>query len=874
MSYKINSNKTVKETPLMKQYNEIKSKHPSAILLFRVGDFYETFGEDAIKVSKILNIVLTKKSNGSSSTIELAGFPYHALDTYLPKLIKAGYRVAICDQLEDASLAKGIVKRGITELVTPGLSYHDEVLDKKNNNYLASIHFDNNVLGIAFIDISTGEFSATEGGKEYIGKLIESFNPAEIIYSKPHKKEIEEYLKNQYNISSLEDWIFNLDYAYERLNEHFNTLSLKGFGINNLPRAIIAAGAILRYLEETQHTQISHIRSISRLEKDKYVWLDKFTIKNLELIQTQQEGGTPLIEILDKTITPMGARLIRKWLLLPLKDEEKIKKRLKFVEVFVNDPELAQQVTTNLKNIGDLERLSSKISTKRINPRELLMLKRALYNIPEMQKKLQASPSENIITFAQQIIQCDHLLTKLENELHEDPPINTNQGSLIKQCVYKDLDSIRKIAYEGKEILATIQKKEIQNTGISSLKIAYNKIFGYYLEVPNTHKNKVPNTWIRKQTLSNAERYTVEELKEYEEKILTAQSKICELEQKYYNILVERAAEFIPQIQYNARLIAEIDCYISLAQVARRYQYAKPKITADQIINIKQGRHPVIEQTLPIEEKYIPNDTYLDRETNQISIITGPNMAGKSALLRQVALLVIMSQMGSYIPVESASIGVVDKIFTRVGASDNLAKGESTFMVEMTETASIVNNLSENSLIIMDEIGRGTSTYDGISIAWALVEYLHRSVYKPKTLFATHYHELNQLENYLERVKNFNVTVKEIGNKIIFVRKLESGGSQHSFGINVAKLAGMPKDLVEHAQIIMNQLSQTSSININQAEIKISSLSHKVHKERQEEAEKLLSDIKKLIEQIDINTTSPLEALLKLKDLKHLLKAQ
>ncbi|MEL6358577.1 MAG: DNA mismatch repair protein MutS, partial [Bacteroidota bacterium] len=730
----------------MRQYNQLKAKYPGALLLFRVGDFYETFGEDAIKASKILDIVLTKRSNSGATAVELAGFPHHALDTYLPKLVKAGHRVAICDQLEDPKTVKGLVKRGVTELVTPGLAYNDQVLDQKHNNYLASLYFDKEELGIAFLDLSTGEFLVAQGGISYVDKLVQGFNPSEIILSKQQQQVFQEAFKDQYNSHSLEEWVYHADYADERLNEHFATSSLKGFGIENLPLGIIAAGAILRYLEETEHKELKHITSIARIEEDKYVWLDRFTIKNLELLYPQQEEGVALIDVLDKTVTPMGARLMKKWVVLPLKDTHAIQQRLDTVEVLVQDPTLWQNTFQALKQIGDLERLISKVSVGRANPRELLALKKALQQIGPIQRQLQSSTHELLLKLSGQLHRCEFLLEKIEQTLQENPPLVTNQGGLIKEDIHEELDELRKIAHTGKDYLIQIQQKESKQTGIPSLKVAYNKIFGYYLEVTNAHKAKVPAGWIRKQTLVNAERYITEELKKYEEKIIYAEEKLTALEQNLYHDLVKQAADFVPQIQQNARVLAQLDCYLSFAQEARKHHYTKPVVNESKTIDIKAGRHPVIEQQLPLDESYVPNDVYLDNDAQQIMIITGPNMAGKSALLRQVALIVLMAQIGGFVPAESASIGLVDKVFTRVGASDNLAKGESTFMMEMTETASIMHNLSDRSLVLMDEIGRGTSTYDGISIAWAIVEYLHNHPkHHAKTLFATHYHELNQL---------------------------------------------------------------------------------------------------------------------------------
>ncbi|MHA7877419.1 MAG: DNA mismatch repair protein MutS [Bacteroidota bacterium] len=859
-----------KETPLMRQYSQIKARYPGALLLFRVGDFYETFGQDAIAASKILGIVLTKRSNGGAAAVELAGFPHHALDTYLPKLIKAGHRVAICDQLEDPKLVKGIVKRGVTELVTPGLAFNDQVLDRKTNNYLASLYFDKDELGIAFLDVSTGEFLLAQGIASYVDKLVQSFKPAEIILSKAQQKDFQELFRDQYNNHCLEEWVYRFDYAYELLNKHFGTTSLKGFGIEKLPAGIIAAGAVLRYLEETEHKQIKHIVSIARIEEDKYVWLDRFTIKNLELLYPQQEEGVPLIHILDKTVTPMGARLMKKWVVLPLKDIHAIHRRLDTVEVFVKDPTLWQDIFQALKQMGDLERLISKVAVGRVNPREMLALKKALQQIAPIQHKLQASNYELLHKLSEQLHCCDYLLDKIEKTLQENPPLITNQGGLIRTGLHEELDKLREIAHTGKDYLIQIQQQESKQTGIPSLKVAYNKVFGYYLEVTHTHKSKVPASWIRKQTLVNAERYVTEELQYYEEKIVHAEEKLTVLEQKLYQELVSNAAEFVPQIQQNARALAQLDCYLAFAQEARQHHYTKPIVNEGKAITIQAGRHPVIEQQLPIDVNYVPNDIYLDNETQQVIIITGPNMAGKSALLRQVALIVLMAQIGAFVPAESATVGLVDKIFTRVGASDNLAGGESTFMMEMTETASIMHNLSDRSLVLMDEIGRGTSTYDGISIAWSLVEYLHNHPkYRAKTLFATHYHELNQLADELVRVKNFNVAVKEVDNKVLFLRQLRAGGSAHSFGIHVAQMAGIPIQVVRRAHELMHYLEQDKSRQ--QHKDKIKSIPADSYQLSFFEADPSVTKIKAMLSDLDINAISPMEALLKLVELKALL---
>jgi DNA mismatch repair protein MutS len=859
--------KEQKETPLMKQYNAIKAKHPGALLLFRVGDFYETFGEDAITASKVLDIVLTKRANGSASHIELAGFPHHSLDSYLPKLVRAGHRVAICDQLEDPKEVKGIVKRGVTELVTPGLAYNDNVLDKRKNNYLASIHFSSDHLGIAFLDLSTGEFMCAEGNPAYIEKLIQSFNPSEIIYSKAQKQKAAELLKEKHSTFHCEDWVFQLDYGYEKLIRHFATTSLKGFGIDNLSHGIVAAGAILFYLEETEHREIKHISSISRIAEEKYVWLDKFTIRNLELVYSQQDGGIPLINILDQTVTPMGSRLLKKWLVLPLKEMEPIIERHKVVAHFVKEIDLNEEIFSHLKHVGDLERLISKVAVGRINPREMNQLKRALKNTLPVKSLLKSSKNPSLEKLSDKINSCEFLLEKIERELQENAPMLVHQGGIINDGIDAELDEYRGLANSGKDYLIQIQQREVQKTGISSLKIAYNKVFGYYLEVTNAHKDKVPQDWIRKQTLVNAERYITPELKEYEEKILNAEEKLISIELRYFNALVQDAADYVIQIQENARILATVDCLLSFATVAKQNNYCEPTMTNSDTLEIKDGRHPVIERQLAIGESYVPNDIFLDNDSQQIIIITGPNMAGKSALLRQTALIVLMAQMGSFVPASSAKIGLVDKVFTRVGASDNLSKGESTFMVEMTETASILNNLSDRSLVLMDEIGRGTSTYDGISIAWAIVEYLHNHPkFKAKTLFATHYHELNQLADDFPKIKNFNVAVKEVGNKVIFMRKLKEGGSEHSFGIHVAQMAGMPNLVVLRASEIMGHLEKDKDLNASKEQLR--DIPKNNFQLSLFEADPKYKEVLEFLRNIDINTLSPVEALLKLHEVK------
>ncbi|MEQ9443768.1 MAG: DNA mismatch repair protein MutS [Cyclobacteriaceae bacterium] len=857
----------------MRQYNRVKTQYPGAILLFRVGDFYETFGEDAITASKVLDIVLTKRSNGSASEVELAGFPHHALDNYLTKLVRAGYRVAICDQLEDPRFARGVVKRGVTELVTPGLSFNDQVLNQKHNNYLASVHFGKQQLGLALLDVSTGEFLTACGSQEYVEKLIQSFTPSEILYCKNCRSQFQEMLGDEHPTYRLDEWLYNYDHAYEKLTHHFQTPTLKGFGIDKLTEGIIAAGAILHYLEATEHHKIQHISSISRLEADRYVWLDKFTIRNLELLHAQHEGGVPLVEVMDRTATPMGARLLRKWMALPLKSSKAIEDRLQTVEALLNDQALHQTLIGHLKAMGDVERLISKVAAGRINPREMIQLKKALQHTIPIQKQLLQSEPVTLQKIAQHLHPCQDLLEKIERELKDEPPVVSNQGNLMKEGIDAQLDELRGIAYSGKDYLAKIRKREIENTGISSLKIAYNKVFGYYLEVSNAHKNKVPSEWIRKQTLVNAERYITEELKTYEEKILTAEEQLVQIEQRLFQQLLLAANQYVKQIQQNARTLARLDSLSSFAQVAQQYHYVKPQLLDSDRIEIKQGRHPVIEQQLPPGEPYVPNDIRLDSEEQQIMIITGPNMAGKSALLRQTALIVLMAQMGSFVPAKAAQIGLVDKVFTRVGASDNLAKGESTFMVEMNETASIMNNLSARSLVLMDEIGRGTSTYDGISIAWSLVEYLHNHARcRAKTLFATHYHELNQLANDFPRVKNYNVAVKEVGNKILFIRQLQEGGSQHSFGIHVAQMAGMPTQVVKRANEIMHHLEQ-DKIN-SSAQETISSIPKSQTQLQLFELDPRWAQVQDILQHTDINTLSPIEALLKLNEIQTLLQAQ
>ncbi|MEQ9424271.1 MAG: DNA mismatch repair protein MutS [Cyclobacteriaceae bacterium] len=870
---KSSSKKAPKETPLMKQYNAIKVKHPGALLLFRVGDFYETFGEDAVKASKILDIVLTKRANGSASHIELAGFPHHSLDTYLPKLVRSGERVAICDQLEDPKSVKGIVKRGVTELVTPGLTFNDNVLEKSQNNFLASIDFSEDQLGLALLDLSTGEFLVAEGSKDYIDKLIQGFAPSEIIYCKKYRDKFERLFKNEFSSFCLEEWIYSFDYGHEKLINHFQTKNLKGFGIDQLNQAVVAAGAILFYLEDTEHKEINHISSVGRIDQDRYVWLDKFTIRNLELLHPQQPDGVSLIDVIDQTVTPMGSRMIKKWLVLPLKEKALIDERLEIVEQFFSNEELSTGLISLLKPIGDLERLISKVAVGRINPREMNQLKKALGQLPGVVNSLNSSDDKPLKEIIDQINSCDALYTAIHATLKEDAPMLTHQGNIVNDGVDAELDELRKISFSGKDYLLQIQKRETERTGIASLKIAYNKVFGYYLEVTNAQKDKVPPEWIRKQTLVNAERYITEELKTYEEKILNAEEKIVGIEQGIYQGLIVKASKYISLIQQNAKILAKIDCLLSFAEIALKNNYVRPTINNEQEIDIKDGRHPVIESQLAAGDAYVPNDVFLDNQSQQIMIITGPNMAGKSALLRQTALIVLMAQIGGFVPAAYAKVGLIDKVFTRVGASDNLSRGESTFMVEMTETASILNNLSDNSLILMDEIGRGTSTYDGISIAWSIVEHLHNnSKFKAKTLFATHYHELNQLTNDLPRVKNFNVSVKELNNKVIFLRKLKEGGSEHSFGIHVAQMAGMPNEIVIRANEIMLHLEKDK---LKEGNIEsLEDLPASNFQLSMFEADPKFEEIRKKLNQIDINTISPVEALLKLNEMLSILRGK
>lgn len=868
--------KKVAETPMMKQYNEIKTKHPDAILLFRVGDFYETFSDDAIAAAEILGITLTRRANGPGQHVELAGFPHHALDTYLPKLVRAGKRVAICDQLEDPKLTKNIVKRGITELVTPGVSINDNILNHKENNFLCAIHFAKNTCGISFLDISTGEFLVAEGTPEYLDKLLANFSPKEILVERSKKKLLEEHFGNRYFVFELEDWVFTEDTARERLTKHFETRNLKGFGVEQMTNAVIAAGTILHYLDITQHTQIGHINSLSRIEEDRYVRLDKFTVRSLELISTMNEGGKSLLNILDKTISPMGARMLRRWLVFPLKDVKPINSRLAVVEYFFKDLEVKSLLEEQLSLIGDLERIVSKVAVNRINPREVVQLKTALKAIEPIREAFLASDEPSLKEIGEKLNPCPVIRERIEREIHPDPPTLINRGNIINKGVNQELDDLRAIAFSGKDYLLKIQQREIDETGIPSLKISFNSVFGYYIEVRNTHKDKVPENWIRKQTLVNAERYITQELKDYEEKILGAEEKILSLETKLFNELVLSLVEYIPTIQHNAHLIAQVDCLLSFAKVAQENKYIRPEISDSDILNIKNGRHPVIEKQLPVGEPYIANDVYLDSDSQQIIIITGPNMAGKSALLRQTALITLMAQAGSFVPAEVAQIGLVDKIFTRVGASDNISVGESTFMVEMNEAADILNNLSPRSLVLFDELGRGTSTYDGISIAWAIVEYIHEHPKaRAKTLFATHYHELNEMEKSFKRIKNYNVSVKEVSNKVIFLRKLVPGGSEHSFGIHVAKMAGMPQSIVKRSNAILKQLE---SDNRKQG---ISKPIHNINEQREgfqlsffQLDDPILSQVRDEILSLDVNNLTPVEALNKLNDIKKIVKGK
>ena len=867
-------------TPMMKQFFELKAKHPDAIMLFRCGDFYETYSEDAVTASEILGITLTKRANGQGKTVEMAGFPHHALDTYLPKLIRAGRRVAICDQLEDPKTTKKLVKRGITELVTPGVAINDNVLSYKENNFLAAVHFGKTACGIAFLDISTGEFLTAEGQTDYIDKLLNNFAPKEVLFERGKKPMFEGNFGNKFCTFELDDWVFTEVSARERLLKHFETKNLKGFGVEHLKNGIIASGAILQYLDMTQHYQISHITSLARIEADRYVRLDKFTVRSLELLGSMNDGGTSLLDVIDHTICPMGARLLKRWVVFPLKDVKPINERLDVVEYFFREPDFKDFIEEKLHFIGDLERIISKAAVGRISPREMVQLKVALQAIEPIKNACLNADNDSLHRIGEQLNLCVSIRDKIAKEIAADPPLLVNKGGVIADGVNKELDELRQIAYSGKDYLLHIQQRESEITGIPSLKVAYNNVFGYYIEVRNAHKDKVPAEWIRKQTLVNAERYITQELKEYEEKILGAEDKILALETRLYNELVAELAEFIPAIQIDANQIARLDCLLSFANVARQNRYIRPVVADDDVLDIKQGRHPVIEKQLPAGEKYIANDVFLDTETQQIIIITGPNMAGKSALLRQTALITIMAQIGCFVPAESAHVGLVDKVFTRVGASDNISVGESTFMVEMNEAADILNNLSPRSLVLFDELGRGTSTYDGISIAWAIVEHIHEhKKARARTLFATHYHELNDMEEIYSRIKNYNVSVKEIDNKVIFLRKLERGGSEHSFGIHVAKMAGMPKSIVKRASEILRQLEKEN----RQEGISVGNTSGGKTQRQQQDGVQLsffqlddpvLCQIRDEILHLDVDRLTPIEALNKLNDIKKIVRGK
>ena len=858
----------VKETPLMKQYNDIKRKYPDACLLFRVGDFYETFGEDAIRASKILGIVLTKRGAGSETETALAGFPHHSLNTYLPKLVKAGLRVAICDQLEDPKMTKTIVKRGVTELVTPGVSMNDEVLQSKSNNFLASVYFGKKTIGISFLDVSTGEFLASQGNSEYIDKLLQNFMPSEILISKSNKAQFKQAFGEDYHSFYLEDWVYNQDYAFETMTNHFRTISLKGFGIEELAEGIIASGAVLYYLSETQHNKLQHIASIQRIAEDAYVWMDRFTIRNLELYQSYNPNAVTLLDVIDKTLSPMGGRLLKRWLALPLKDIRKIQSRHEVVAYLKENKEVLKGIQYQIKQISDLERLISKIATGKVSPREVIYLKESLDAVIPIKTLALESKQEAVRIIGDSLHSCELLREKIKTTLNQDAPVAISKGNAIAKGVNTELDELRAISTSGKEYLEGIEARESNHTGISSLKISFNNVFGYYIEVRNTHKDKVPSEWIRKQTLVNAERYITEELKEYEAKILGAEEKIYKLESEIFSELVNWIATYIKPVQLNANLVAQLDCLVSFAQLAIENRYVCPEFDESFELEIKNGRHPVIEKQLPVGTPYIANDIFLDRETQQIIMITGPNMSGKSAILRQTALIVLLAQMGSFVPADSVRMGVVDKIFTRVGASDNISMGESTFMVEMNETASILNNISDGSLVLLDEIGRGTSTYDGISIAWAIAEFLHEHPSQPKTLFATHYHELNEMTEVLPRIQNHNVSVKELKDNVLFIRKLVKGGSAHSFGIHVAKMAGMPQTVIAKAQKILKKLEKDHSaealngVKAEKAEMQMSFFNLD---------DPLLEEIKDEILSLDINTLTPIEAMMKLNEIKRML---
>ncbi|RXR21239.1 DNA mismatch repair protein MutS [Flavobacterium amnicola] len=860
--------KSPKETPLMKQYNEIKNKYPDACLLFRVGDFYETFGEDAIRASKILGITLTKRGAGSETETALAGFPHHSINTYLPKLVKAGLRVAICDQLEDPKMTKTIVKRGVTELVTPGVSMNDEVLVSKSNNFLASIYFGKKQLGVSFLDVSTGEFLTSEGNEEYVDKLLQNFGPSEILVPKQNKKDFLETFGDNFHAFYLEDWIYKEDYAVETLTQHFQTNSLKGFGIEELQHGVIASGAILYYLSETQHNKVQHITSIQRIAEDAYVWMDRFTIRNLELYHSYNPNAVTLLDVIDKTLSPMGGRLLKRWLALPLKDLTKIRSRHEVVGYLKENQEILHQIQYQIKQISDLERLISKVAAGRISPRELVYLKVSLDAIIPVKELALKSPQEAVKVIGDSLHSCDLLREKIGTTLNQEAPVAINKGNAIAFGVNAELDELRNISNTGKGFLDAIEKRESEATGIPSLKISFNNVFGYYIEVRNTHKDKVPSEWIRKQTLVNAERYITEELKEYESKILGAEEKIQQLENQLFEQLVSWIATYIKPVQLNANLIAQLDCLCSFAQLAIDNNYSRPEINDSFELDIKNGRHPVIEKQLPIGVPYIANDVFLNRDSQQIIMITGPNMSGKSAILRQTALIVLLAQMGSFVPADAVTMGLVDKIFTRVGASDNISMGESTFMVEMNETASILNNISERSLVLLDEIGRGTSTYDGVSIAWSIAEFLHENPAQPKTLFATHYHELNEMTESLPRIQNYNVSVKELKDTVLFIRKLEKGGSAHSFGIHVAKMAGMPQIVIQKAGKILKKLEKNHSGEVLSG---IKSAKDEMQLSIFNMDDPLLEEIKEEILSLDINTLTPVEALMKLNEIKRMI---
>lgn len=852
----------------MKQYNSIKARYPDALLLFRVGDFYEMFGDDAVVASKILGIVLTKRKNGAAAFIDLAGFPHHSLDTYMPKLVRAGHRVAICDQLEDPKLTKKIVKRGVTELVTPGVAYSDHVLDTKSNNFLAAVIIQKNQAGVAFLDISTGEFLISEGSFDHIDKLLQSFGPSELLFKKHGEQAVEAAFGGQFHTHALEDWVFTSDYAQQQLTEHFDTASLKGFGVDELELGVIAGGAALHYLGETKHDRHDHVKSISRIQADQFVWLDRFTIRNLELVYSYNEAATTLLDTMDHTVSPMGGRLLKRWMVLPSKEITMVNKRHDIVDHLIQSTEAAENLSRHIKQIGDLERLISKVAVGRVNPKEVVQIHRALTNIIPIKEYCAESGNDDLGKMATLLDPCEEIRGKIETWVEEDPPILLSKGSVIKEGVNQELDDLRQIAFSGKDYLLQIQQREMEATGIPTLKISYNNVFGYYLEVRNAHKDKVPEDWIRKQTLTQAERYITEELKTYESKILGAEEKILALETKLFNELVEHLGQFLSSIQMSAKQIANLDCLLSFAKIALRNNYVRPRMSEGTDLRILEGRHPVIEQNLPLGEAYVANDVTLDTETQQIMMITGPNMSGKSALLRQTALIVLMAQMGSFVPAKAADLGMVDKVFTRVGASDNISSGESTFMVEMNETASILNNLSGRSLVLLDEIGRGTSTYDGISIAWAIAEFIHENPNaRAKTLFATHYHELNEMAEAFERIKNYNVSVKESGKRVIFLRKLEPGGSNHSFGIHVAKMAGMPAQAVQRATEILRQLEKSHSSDLR-TEARVLAQDAAMQLSFFQLDDPVLEQIKEEIIATDINTLTPVEALMKLNEIK------